>query len=139
LLALLPVIVVAVVTIDVGAPPLHWLSLGVALVCGSVPMALLAAAMSYWAAPKAALQIATLVFFTLTYAGGIWTSPESLPAWLQTISPLLPSRLWGEIAWASVQGQVWQTAHWLGLVAYTMLFGALAVCGHRRENQRRYD
>lgn len=138
LLAVLLVTIVAVLTTEVGAPPLYWLSLAVALVSGSVPMALMAAAIGYWVTPKAALQIATLVYFTLAYAAGIWTSPESLPTWLQAVSPFLPSRLWGEIAWASVQGQAWQTVHWLGLAAYATLFGMLAVYGYRRENCRRY-
>lgn len=129
---------VALLTIEVGAPPLFWVSLGFALVCGSVPIALIAATIGYWASPASAFPIAAMLYYSLTYAGGIWTSPDSLPNWLQTVSPFLPSRLWGEIAWASVRGSAWQTADWGGLVIYTLVFGILAVQGYRRMNQTRY-
>jgi ABC-2 type transport system permease protein len=138
ILGLVLLTTIALLTIDVGAPPLYWTSLGFALVCGSVPMALIAATIGYWASPTSAFPIAAMIYYSLTYAGGIWTSPESLPSWLQEVSPFLPSRLWGEIAWASVEGNAWQTVHWLGLVGYTLLFGILAVWGYRRENWRRY-
>src|SRR5688572_3434600 len=42
LLSLLSLTVVAVLTVDVGAPALHWLLLAVALVFGSVTVALIA-------------------------------------------------------------------------------------------------
>lgn len=129
---------VALLTIDIGAPVLRWIVLGFALLCGSVPMALIAATIGYWASPKSAFPIAAMIYYSLTYAGGIWTSPESLPGWLQEVSPFLPSRLWGELAWASVQGSAWQTVDWGGLVVYTLVFGILAVRGYRRMSNYRY-
>lgn len=137
-LAFLLVVACAVALTPVAAGPGQWMFLSLAVLYGSVPMVFLAAAFGLWLMPKAAMTIATLVYFMLTYAGGIWTSPDELPAWLQSISPFLPTRLWGELAWSSIEAEAWHLANWLGLAGYAVLFGALAVWGYRREIHSRH-
>lgn len=139
ILAFILLVVCAAIVTPADAGPSQWVFLGIAVLYGSIPMALLAAAFGLWLLPKAAMTIATLVYFSLTYAGGIWTSPDELPGWVQQVSPYLPTRLWGELAWASIEAQPWQFPHWLGLAMYTLLFGLAAVWGYRREYRNRYS
>jgi ABC-2 type transport system permease protein len=138
MVSFLLVAVCAVTLTPVDAGPAQWGFLGLAVLFGSIPMVLLAASFGLWLMPKAAMTIATLVYFLLTYAGGIWASPDELPDWLQSISPFLPTRLWGELAWSSVEAVAWNRAHWLGTLAYGLLFGALAFWGYRREITSRH-
>jgi ABC-2 type transport system permease protein len=127
----------AVLTTDVRLGLVQWVFLAVAVLYGSLTMALIASACGYWLSPVVALPVGTLTYFALTYAGGIWTAPDELPAWLQHVSPFLPSRIWAELAWASVRREAWQAQHWLGLAGYAILGGSLAYWGYRRELDRR--
>lgn len=137
LLAFAAVALTAVLTTDVDAEPAQWFFLSFAVLYGSVPMGFVAAAFGYWLMPRAAVPLATLFYFSLTYLGGIWTSPDSLPGWAQRISPFLPTRMWAELAWASIEARPWPFLAWSGLAVYTLIFGFLAVWGYRRDTHRR--
>lgn len=137
LLAFALVVVLALILTDVDAGLSDWLFLSLAVLYGSVTMACFASAVGYWFSPKVAAPVASLIYFGLTYAGAIWTAPESLPGWLQEVSPIIPTRMWAELAWSSIQSAPWQTTHWLGLAGYTVLFGSFAVWGYRRDGHWR--
>lgn len=110
----------------------QWLFLGLALLFGSVTMALVAMAFGYWLRPGIAMPISNVVYLSLTYAGGLWTAPQELPAWVQRVSPYLPTRLWAELSWASVQSQPWQVSHTLGLLGYLTLAAIMTRWGYLR-------
>lgn len=137
LLSFAAVAITAVLTTDVDAGPFQWLFLSFAVLFGSVPMGFAASAFGYWLMPRAAVPLATLVYFSLTYMGGIWTSPDSLPGWLQEVSPYLPTRMWAELAWASIESRAWPLFDLVGLTLYTLIAGFLAVWGYRRDTRRR--
>lgn len=117
----------------VSVAPDRWLPWIGALLAGGVVMALAGIALGYWASPRAANPLATLAWLMLAFLGGLWATPTELPDWVQTISPYLPTRLWGEVTWAGVEGQTASIGNWLGLVAYATSFAALAAWGYRRD------
>ena len=53
-------------------------------------------------------------------------------------SPYLPTRLWGELTWAAVQGQATSLGDWLGLAAWAVGFAVLALWGYRRDEDASY-
>jgi ABC-2 type transport system permease protein len=117
----------------VRVPADRWLPWLGALLAGGVVVALGGIAMGYWSSPRAATPLATLAWLLLAYLGGLWATPAELPGWAEEISPYLPTRLWGEVTWAAVQGQATSLGNWLGLLAYAVGFGVLATWGYRRD------
>ena len=128
----------AFVTTGASAGVEEWLFLGLALLFGSTTMALVAMVFGYWLRPGIAVPISNVVYLSLAYAGGLWTSPEDLPEWLQHISPFLPTRLWAELAWASVQSQAWPLEHTLGLLAYLVMAAVMTRWGYLRVYRQRH-
>lgn len=126
--------VMAYILTPVESNPLDWVYLVAILLVGSIPFVFLAVAIGYLLHPKAVSPIASLMFFSLAYAGALWTAPDSLPGWLQPISNYLPTRQWLEVSWTAVFNHHWQDFHWFGLLFYAVAFGSLAVIGVVRNN-----
>ena len=124
-------IAVALVLTDVAMPLVSWVRLLIAVFLGGVPMALLGIAIGYWSPPKAALPIANILYLALSFGGGLFITPSSMPPFLDSISQVLPTRQIGELAWAAVLGQSWSFQPWLWLVGYTVVFGIVAAAGYR--------
>jgi ABC-2 type transport system permease protein len=116
----------------------RWLPWLGALGAGGAVVALGGIAMGYWMSPRAATPMATLAWLLLAYLGGLWATPAELPSWAAEVSPYLPTRLWGELTWAAVQGQATSLRDWLGLLAYAVGFGVLALWGYRRDEGASY-
>ena len=116
----------------------RWLPWLAALLAGGVVMALAGIAIGYWASPRAATALATLAWLLLAYLGGLWETPGELPGWASEVSQYLPTRLWGEVTWAAVQGQATSLGDWLGLAAYAVGFAVLAGWGYRRDEGASY-
>jgi ABC-2 type transport system permease protein len=116
-----------------------WLTFAVTLLMGSIPMTLLGIAIGYWASPKAALPVANICYLVLAFAGGLWMPPAFLPGIVATFSPYLPVRQYADLTWSIVLGQPWQITSCLGLLAYTLIFGILAVWGYRRDEGQQYQ
>jgi ABC-2 type transport system permease protein len=132
------VVVTALATTDAGLPAARWAALSAALVLGSIPFALLGIALGYWASPRSALPLANILYLVLSFVGALWTTPEHLPASLDRLSPLVPTRQFGNVLWGAAQGHLWRPRDWLLLLAWTGVFGALATWGYRRDEGRRY-
>jgi ABC-2 type transport system permease protein len=116
----------------------RWLPWLGALLAGGVMVALGGIAIGYWASPRAATALATLAWLLLAYLGGLWETPAELPSWAAEVSSYLPTRLWGEVTWAAVQGQASSFGDWLGLAAYAVGFALLALWGYRRDEGTSY-
>jgi ABC-2 type transport system permease protein len=129
-------VALALTSAELGAG--QWLRLALALGCGTIPFGLLGLAIGYWLTPKGALPVANLLFLGLAFLGGLWTGPEPLPDAVETFSPVLPTRQWGEIVWAPVLARAWDWWPWLGLSVYAAVFGALAAWGYRRDEGQHY-
>jgi ABC-2 type transport system permease protein len=115
----------------------RWLPWTLALAAGGVVVALGGIAMGYWVSRRAATALAMLAWLLLAYLGGLWALPAELPSWTETVSLYLPTRLWGEVTWAAVQGQPSALGDWLGLLAYAVGFAILALWGYRRDDTAR--
>lgn len=131
-----------VAIVAVFATPIHlsllaWLTVAIYCAIGGIPFVLIGITIGYWCAVRAAVPIATACNLLLAYAGGLWMPPGELPAVVQRISPVLPTRQFGELLWSVVAHDNIVRAL-LGLVVYAIVFGALASIGYRRDEQRRY-
>ena len=111
----------------------RWLFLSVALVAGGVPFALAGIALGYWLSPRAAIPVANLVFLGAALAGGLWAGPAHLPEGSDSYASIVPTRRWGELLWASVEGRPWRLLDIALLAAYGLAFGLLAAWGYRRD------
>jgi ABC-2 type transport system permease protein len=116
----------------------RWLPWTLALLAGGVVVALGGIAMGYWVSRRAATALAMLAWLLLAYLGGLWALPAELPSWAAEVSPYLPTRLWGEVTWAAVQGRSTSLGAWLGLLAWAVGFAVLALWGHRRDEGTNY-
>lgn len=129
-------VALALTSAELGAA--QWVRLGFALGCGTIPFGLLGLTIGYWLTPKGALPVANLLFLGLAFLGGLWTGPDLLPDAVDSFSPLLPTRQWGETVWAPVVDEPWTWWPWLGLSLYAAAFGALAAWGYRRDEGQSY-
>jgi ABC-2 type transport system permease protein len=111
----------------------RWLPWAGTLLAGGVVASLAGIAIRYWASLRAATPLATLAWLLGAYLGGLWEPPAELPSWAAEVSSHLPTRLWGELTWAAVQGQATSLGDWLGLTACAGGFAVLALWGYRRD------
>ncbi len=127
-----------VATTDAHLSPSRWAALVAALALGAVPFALLGIALGYWASPRGALPLANILYLVLAFAGGLWTTPAHLPSAVASVSPLVPTRQFGNVLWGATEGRLWRPRDWLLLLAWGAGFAALAAWGYRRDEGRRY-
>jgi ABC-2 type transport system permease protein len=132
------VVVAALTTTDAGLTAPRRAGLAPALAVGGVPFALLGIALGYWASPRSALPVANILYLLLSFTGALWTTPAHLPPPLEGISPLVPTRQFGEVLWGAAEGHLWRPRAWLLLLAWTLIFAVLAIWGYRRDEGRRY-
>ena len=132
------VVVLGVATTDAHLPAVRWGELVLALVVGAVPFALLGIALGYWASPRGALPVANILYLVLAFAGGLWTTPANLPTSVASVSPLIPTRQFGNVLWGATEGRLWRPRDWLLLLGWSAVFAALAAWGYRRDEGRRY-
>jgi len=132
------VILTAVLTTSAGLDAGRWLTLAAALLLGAVPFALLGITIGYSTSPRGALPVANVIYFALSYLGGLWTPPQHLPGVIAQLSPMLPTRQWGELVWSSVLGLPWSWTALAALLAYSLAFGLLAAAGYRRDEKQHY-
>jgi ABC-2 type transport system permease protein len=116
----------------------QWLRVAIALASGTIPFGLLGLTIGYWLTPKGALPVANVLFLGLAFLGGLWTGAASLPETVDSFSPILPTRQWGELVWAPALERGWELWPWLGLGGYAAAFGLLAAWGYRRDEGVRY-
>jgi ABC-2 type transport system permease protein len=129
------VVVVAVVTTPVHLDSGDWGRFALTIAAGSVPFALFGIALGYWLSPKGALPVANLLFIGLSYAGGLLGTTAGLPG---ALSEWLPTRLWGDLLGAAVEGRAWRLQDVAGLVVYAGAFAAAASLGYRRDEGERF-
>ena len=132
------VILVAHVFMPVALGAGAWLRLGLVLLGGSVPLALLGIAIGYWVSSRAALPIANIVYLGLAFGGGLFLSPRLFPGLLEAVSQCLVSRHVAELAWRAVADAPWSPGSWLWVAGYAAAGALLAGWGYRRDEGERY-
>lgn len=132
-MALAPLLIVALlispVSLSVGA----WLGLAVSIVLGGVPIMLYGLLLAVWFAGRAR-SIATISYFALALGGGLILPPQSMPLLIWRAAVILPSRHYGDVAWAPVLGWDLALGNWLWLIGFTALFGGAALWRLRQQN-----
>ena len=114
-------------------------ALGVALLIGCVPFALLGVACGYWLPPRAALPIANIAFLPLAVGGALWARPTGLPHEADVASQTLPTRSWMEILDSVTTGdQPLPLHHVAALVGWSAVFFTAAWLGYRRDEGERF-
>lgn len=137
-IGVLIVVVVASATTNARLPAGTWALWATSLFLGAVPFALFGIAIGYWADPRAALPIANVIYLPLSYIGGLWFAPDSLPEALQGISRLLPTRHYAEAVWAVTRREPIPVDSWLWLGLFGSVCFLVAIWGYWREEALKY-
>jgi len=132
------VIVIGVIATSATATP-GGVVLGlVVLALTSLPFAFIGISIGYGMPAKAAIAVVQVVMFGLAFAGGLFLPPVLFPDWLDAISRTLPSRQAREIVIWAVQGGDVPVLEIVGIIAWTLALGVLAVVLYRRDEGRRF-
>jgi ABC-2 type transport system permease protein len=132
------VVLVALVLTPLRSAALDWPRFALVVLVGGIPFALGGIALAYLTSPRAATPLANILYLLLAFAGGLWVTPDSLPALVAGVSPALPTRQYAELIWSAVQRRDWPGEAAVGLLAYTVLFGVLAGWGYQRDEGQTY-
>lgn len=136
--AVVPVIVIAAVFTDAAVSPAQ-LAAGLgALLVTVVPFTLLGLAIGYSLPAKAAVAVATISFMPLAFGGGLMGDPRSLPGFIETIAPYLPTRGAAELTWAAVADFDVDPVAVAMLGIWALASGLVAVRAYRRDEGRRF-
>nr|BFD62778.1 ABC transporter permease [Bdellovibrio sp. HM001] len=138
LLSIAAVVAVAILTTPLNWQELPWANFLASLLLGSIPFGLLGACLGYAASAKSVVPLANLVYLPLSFAGGLWMPPQALPDVVQKISAYLPTRLLGEVVWASLLKQDVQSKHTWGLMIYSVLFLAASLYVFRKAQEQEF-
>ena len=134
------VALVAITVYRVEMAPWRLCALGLALLVGSIPFALLGIAFGYWLPPRAALPVANILYLPLAVGGFLWMRPtQDVPHGVDLASQLLPTRSWMEVLDPVATGDhAIPLHHVAALTAWGVLFFALAWWGYRRDEGERF-
>ena len=131
---------VAFTVYGVQMAPWRVVVLGLALLVGCIPFALLGVAFGYWLSPRAALPVANLLYLPLAIGGFLWTRPtEDVPHEVDVSSQFLPTRSWMEVLDPVATGDHPVPLHHVAaLTTWGLVFFALAWWGYRRDEGERF-
>lgn len=132
-LAIAPLVLVALLVSPVSLSAGAWLGLAVSIVIGGVPIMLYGLILVLWFGARAR-SIANISYFALALGGGLILPPQSMPLFIWRAAAVLPSRHYGDVAWAPVLGWDLALGNWLWLIGFTVLFGAAAGVRLRQGN-----
>ncbi len=138
IVAMIPLLVVGALF---TAATVSWAQLAAAIglvVLTAVPSALIGVIVGTVCGPKAAIAVTQVAMFLLAFGGGLFLPPQLFPAWLDTASGFLPIRQAREIVVGVATGADVPLWAILGILAWTLVLGVLAVWLFRRDEGRRY-
>ncbi len=138
LIGIAPVALIAAVLTAARVTPVQGLLGLAALVAGAVPFLGIGLAVGYTLSPKAAVPIAQVILFPMAFAGGLFLPPETFPAWLDTLSRLLPSRAARDLVVAAVGGGDLTLGSVAVLAVWAVIGVGLAGWAYRRDEGRRF-
>ncbi|MEV4289945.1 ABC transporter permease [Nonomuraea bangladeshensis] len=139
LVSVVPVIVVAALFTEATITPARLLlGLG-ALVAGSVPFMLMGLLVGLLLSSKAAMAVAQVLFFPMAIVGGLLLPPQILPAFVQVVSPYVPTRGAAELIWWAVAGTAPGTVPLVMLAVWTVAMAVAAAWAYRRDEGRRFS
>ena len=137
-LALVPLVLLGAFLTAATVTPSQALAAIVMVPAVAVPFLLLGLAIGYRLSSKAAIAVVQATLFPLAFAGGLFMPPEAFPAWLDALSKVLPSRAARDLAVQAVTGYDAYAGALVVILAWTVVFAALAVTAYRRDEGRRF-
>lgn len=132
-LAIAPLVLVALLISPVRLAAGVWLGLAVSIMIGGVPIMLYGLLLALWFGARAR-TIASVSYFALALGGGLILPPQNMPLFIWRAAVILPSRHYGDVAWAPVLGWDLPLGNWLWLIGFTVLFAAAAGVRLRQGN-----
>ncbi|MFI7070864.1 ABC transporter permease [Micromonospora sediminicola] len=121
---------------DVELPVGRWAALVALLWLGTAPFALLGLAIGYGLAPHLAQSAVFLAFLALSVLGGLLVPVTYFPDALRHLAHVLPTYRFAELGWRSVAGRPPTVSGLALLLAWTLVFAALATGAYRRSTAR---
>ncbi|MER7499519.1 ABC transporter permease [Nonomuraea pusilla] len=138
LVSVVPVLLVAALLTEATITPGR-LALGLAaLVAGCVPFMLIGLFLGFLLTFKAALAVSQIVFFPVAILGGLLLPPQTLPGFVEAVSPYVPSRGAAELIWAATSGVTPGPVPLVMLAVWTAGAAAAAAWAYRRDEGRRF-
>lgn len=140
LLALVPVLLIAITLTDATASGWQVLLGAVALLGTVVPFTLMGLTVGYLLPVKAAIAVTQLLFFPLAFGGGLFFGdPANAPAFLDIVAPYLPTRGSVELMWTATTDFTPSTLSLVSLGVWTIVVASLALWAYRRDEGRRFS
>ena len=107
------------------------------LLLGMVPLVVMGLAIGFLVNPTAAQVVANIVSIVMSFGSGLYMPIFILPKFVQQLAPFLPAYHLGEVGRSAIMPTAYgEPKHWLALAAFTLLFGALAVWGWKKDESR---
>ncbi|MBD3943724.1 ABC transporter permease [Microbacterium sp. NEAU-LLC] len=136
--AMVPLLVIGGLFTSAAPQPLDLLAAIGLVIVTAVPSALIGVIIGTTCGPKAAIAVTQVAMFVLAFGGGLFLPPLLFPDWLDLVSKFLPVRQAREIVVGTALGTGAPLWALLGILAWTIVLGALAVWLYRRDEGRRY-
>jgi ABC-2 type transport system permease protein len=130
---LVAIMVPASIVLGAGVSPEAWVRLGLTVVVAGLALAPIGFLVGFLVRPSAAGAVALLVYLPLSFASGMWTPVDAMPAPVQAIAPYLPTYHFNALAHAAVglpTPDLWVHVAWL--VGTFIVAGGSAVWAYRR-------
>ncbi|WP_101788975.1 ABC transporter permease [Nonomuraea indica] len=139
LLAVIPVLVIAALFTEATITVPRLLLGLAALLAGSVPFMLLGLLLGFLLSSKAAIGVSQLLFFPVAILGGLFLPLRVMPAFVQAVSPFVPSRGAVELVWSATTGAPADLVSVLALGGWTAVTAVGAAWAYRRDEGRRFS
>jgi len=110
------------------------------LVLGSIPFCAFGLALGFFAGPNSAAPIVNLIYLPMAFLSGLWVPIVFLPESIQQLAPGLPPYHFSQLALRTIGASRGEplALHAGAMVVATLLFGAIAWIGYRRDEGKLY-
>jgi len=121
-----------------------WAELLGMMVVGMIPLSMLGLFLGLIGTPNLTTALSTILTLLLSFASGLWLPLSLMPDLVRNIAPYLPTYHLGQIAWIIV-GSTYSRdnqplgVHLLILLAYAVVFAALAAWAYIRDENRNFS
>ena len=118
----------------------QWTGLLAILMFGGIPFCAAGIAIAYLVGPNSAPAVVNAVYLPMAFLSGLFIPTEILPRFLQGFAQFLPPYHLARLALTVVGVDPWSKAwvHVVALVAFAVIFTAIAVAGYRRDDGKTY-
>lgn len=120
--------------------PLVAVKLFAVLVLGSITFCAFGLALGFFAGPNSAAPIVNLIYLPMAFISGLWIPIVFLPKTVQEIALWLPPYHFSQLALRTIGASRGEplALHAGAMIVATLLFGAIAYVGYRRDEGKLY-